>query len=106
MTKLKSVALLIMASALTTSNVWAQSGFANSHPDTYEAEIPNRNLDGSLTPAGRSGLELPDGAASIKSTDTSSTVGMSPRSCAENTRSYEPGSSTFAGRDGNRHSCR
>ena len=63
MTGLKILAAVALLSGLTASAAYAQSGLPSSHPDTYEAENPNRNLNGTLTPAGRLGLELPDGAA-------------------------------------------
>ena len=70
MTGLKILAAVALLSGLTASAAYAQSGFASSHPDTYEAENPNRNLNGTLTPAGRLGLELPDGAAPAQGADS------------------------------------
>ena len=43
--------------------------FASDHPDVYELEYPNRDLDGALTPAGRMGLERAGGAASVDGAD-------------------------------------
>ncbi|WP_027556955.1 BA14K family protein [Bradyrhizobium sp. Cp5.3] len=104
MTGLKLLAAVALLSSLTASTAYAQSGFANSHPDTYEAENPNRNLNGTLTPAGREGLELPDGAAPAQGADNTMARAVS-RSCAERYRSYDPATSTYIGQDGQRHPC-
>ncbi|BAR58259.1 hypothetical protein NK6_5100 [Bradyrhizobium diazoefficiens] len=97
-----------MLSALTATTAYAQSGFASSHPDTYEAENPNRNLNGTLTPAGRLGLELPDGAAPAQGADSAMARadGAASRSCSERYRSFDPATGTYLGLDGNRHPCR
>lgn len=107
MTGLKLLAAVALLSGLTASAAYAQSGFASSHPDTYEAENPNRNLNGTLTPAGRMGLELPDGAAPVQGFDNARArvdSAMS-RSCAERYRSYDPATGTYLGDDGSRHPC-
>lgn len=108
MTGLKILAAAALLSGLTLSTAYAQSGFAGSHPDTYEAEHPNRNLDGTLTPAGRTGLEFPDGAAPAPGVDNALARmdGAASRSCAERYRSYDPATSTYIGRDGRRYLCR
>ena len=108
MTGLKILAAVALLSGLTASAAYAQSGFAIRHPDTYEAENPNRNLNGTLTPAGRLGLELPDGAAPAQGADSAMARadGTASRSCAERYRSYDPATSTYLGWDGNRHICR
>jgi hypothetical protein len=108
MTGLKILAAAALLSGLTLSTAYAQSGFASSHPDTYEAEYPNRNLDGTLTPAGRIDLELPDGAAPAQGVNNAlaRVDGAASRSCAERYRSYDPATSTYIGRDGRRYHCR
>ncbi|TCU66081.1 BA14K-like protein [Bradyrhizobium sp. R2.2-H] len=108
MTGLKILAAAALLSSLTLSTAYAQSGFASSHPDTYEAEYPNRNLNGTLTPAGRIGLELPDGAAPSRSVDNALARidGAASRACAERYRSYDPATGTYIGRDRRRHLCR
>lgn len=105
MTGLKILAAVAVLSALTATTAYAQSGFASSHPDTYEAENPNRNLNGTLTPAGRRGLELPDGAAGVGNV-LARADGATSRSCAERFRSFDPATGTYLGFDGNRHPCR
>ncbi|MCP3400605.1 BA14K family protein [Bradyrhizobium sp. CCGB20] len=108
MTGLKVLAAVALLSGLTASTAYAQSGFASSHPDTYEAENPNRNLNGTLTPAGRLGLELPDGAAPAQGVDNAlaRADGAVSRACSERYRSYDPATSTYIGRDGRRRLCR
>jgi hypothetical protein len=106
-TGMKIVAAVAVISCLTAGSALAQSGFANSHPDTYEAENPDRNVNGQLTPAGRLGLELPDGAAPAEGADNALARmdGDASRSCFER-RSYDPATNTFAGRDGRRYLCK
>lgn len=104
MTGFKTFAAVIVLSALTASTAYAQSGFASSHPGAYEAENPDRNLNGTLTPAGRLGLELPDGAAPAQGVD--SAMARVARSCAERYQSFDPATNTYIGQDGARHSCR
>jgi hypothetical protein len=108
MTGLKILAAVAVLSALTATTAYAQSGFASSHPDTYEAENPNRNLNGTLTPAGRLGLALPDGAAPAQGADSAMARadGAASRSCSERYRSFDPATGTYLGLDGNRHPCR
>ncbi|MBR0956145.1 BA14K family protein [Bradyrhizobium japonicum] len=107
MTALKILAAVALLSVLTASTAYAQSGFASSHPDTYEAENPNRNLDGTLTPAGRLGLELPDGAAPAQGVEnTLARADGASRSCAQRYRSFDPATSTYVGLDGRRRPCR
>jgi hypothetical protein len=106
MTGFKTFAAVALLSALTATTAYAQSGFASSHPDTYEAENPNRNLNGTLTPAGRLGLELPDGAAPAQGVDNVLARADGARSCAERYRSFDPASGTYLGFDGSRHPCR
>lgn len=108
MTALKILAAVALLSSLAASTAYAQSGFASSHPDTYEAENPNRNLNGSLTPAGQLGLELPDGAAPAQGADNTMARmdGAASRSCSERYRSYDPATSTYIGQDGRRILCK
>jgi len=105
MTKLQIFASVALVSMLAAGNASAQSGFASSHPDVYEAEFPNRNLDGSLTPAGKLGLELPDGAAPARRA-TGAMARFDSVACAQRYKSYDPATNTFVGRDGKRHSCK
>ncbi|MBW7971357.1 BA14K family protein [Bradyrhizobium sp. BR 10289] len=105
MTGLKTLAAAALLSALTATTAYAQSGFANSHPDTYEAENPDRNLNGTLTPAGRLGLELPDGGAAVGNT-LARADGPASRSCGARYRSFDPATGTYLGFDGSRHPCR
>lgn len=108
MTTLQIFASVAFVSMLAAGNAAAQSGFASSHPDVYEAEFPNRNLDGSLTPAGKLGLELPDGAARAGSATGAMAKfdSAAARDCAQRYRSYDPATNTFVRRDGKRYYCR
>jgi len=104
MTGFRALAAAALLSALTATTAYAQSGFASSHPDAYEAENPDRNLNGTLTPAGRLGLELPDGAAPAQGVNNA--MARVSRSCSERYRSFDPASGTYLGFDGSRHPCR
>lgn len=104
MTGLKALAAAALLSALTATTASAQSGFASSHPDAYEAENPDRNLNGTLTPAGRLGLELPDGAAPVQGVNNA--MARVSRSCSERYRSFDPATGTYLGRNGVRYLCR
>jgi hypothetical protein len=108
MTGFKILAAAALLSALTATTAYAQSGFASSHPGAYEAENPDRNLNGTLTPAGRMGLELPDGAAPVQGVDNAlaRADGAMSRSCAERYRSFDAATGTYLGLDGSRHLCR
>jgi hypothetical protein len=57
-------ATLVSAAAMTSASARLPNWAANA-PDNYQALYPNRDYlnDGALTPAGRTGLELPGGAA-------------------------------------------
>jgi hypothetical protein len=62
---------LIAAALLSMSAINSASaqlpGWAGSYPDAFQAQYPDRDVlnGGALTPAGRMGLELPGGAASV-----------------------------------------
>jgi hypothetical protein len=104
MTGLKTFAAVALLSALTATTAYAQSGFASSHPDAYEAENPDRDLNGTLTPAGRLGLELPDGGAAVRGVDNA--LAHVSRSCSERYRSFDPATGTYLARNGVRYLCR
>lgn len=108
MTKLQIFVSVAFVSMLAGGNASAQSGFESSYPDVYEAEFPNRNLDGSLTPAGKLGLELPDGAARVGGATGAMARfhSAAARDCAQRYRSFDPSTNTFVGRDGKRHYCK
>lgn len=108
MKKLQIFASVTIVSMLAVGNASAQSGFASSYPDVYEAEFPNRNLDGSLTPAGKLGLEFPDGAARAGSATGAMARldSAAARDCAQRYRSYDPATNTFVRRDGKRQYCK
>lgn len=104
MTKLQIFASVALVSMLAAGSASAQSGFASSHPDVYEAEFPNRNVDGSLTLAGKLGLELPDGAA--RAGGAMARYDSTARACAQRYQSYDPATNTFVGRHGKRYICK
>jgi hypothetical protein len=101
--------ILIAAALVSMTGVTSASAqlptWAISHPDTFQAEYPNRDVlnGGELTPAGKMGLELPGGAAAVYG--TSSAYAATGSSCAQRYHSYDPASGTFLGYDGRRHDC-
>jgi len=107
MTSLNVLSALAILSLVFTTPVFAQAAF--SEPEAFQAMFPNRDVlnGGSLTPAGRMGLELADGAAGV-STGINAYARVdsaSPIFCAQRHRSYDPASGTFLGYDGHRHQC-
>jgi hypothetical protein len=102
--KILIAAALVSMTAVPSANaqlpIWA-----DSHPDTFQAEYPNRDVlnGGELTPAGKMGLELPGGAAPVYG--TSNAHAATGSSCAQRYHSYDPASGTFLGYDGHRHTC-
>lgn len=104
---------LVAATLLSTITITSASAqlpiWAIQHPDTFQAEYPNRDVlnGGTPTPAGRAGMELPDGAAPGAGARSAyaSVAGAPSSSCARRYRSYEPASGTFLGRDGRRRAC-
>lgn len=100
-------ATLISVGAVTSAKAQLPD-WAISHPDAFEAQYPDRDVlnGGALTPAGRLGLELPGGAVPVfgsGSLDKARGIATAS-SCARRHRSYVPGSGTFLGYDGRRHS--
>lgn len=102
------VAALLSMTAVTSASAQLPS-WANSNPDTFQAEYPDRDVlnGGALTPAGRMGLELPGGAAPVfQANDAYAATGRATASsCAQLYHSYDPASGTFLGYDGHRHAC-
>src|SRR5215510_12516550 len=102
------IAAALLSTALVTSATAQYAGFASDHPDAFQAEYPNRDVlnGGALTPAGRMGLELPEGAAPVYSANAYAGMGsVSPSFCGQRYRSYDPATGTFLGQDGRRHPC-
>jgi hypothetical protein len=101
-------AMLMWMGALTAAKAQLPD-WAISHPDSFEAQYPDRDVlnGGALTPAGRMGLELPSGAAPVFGPGGfyKAPGNAAASSCARRYRSYDPGSGTFLGYDGRRHSC-
>jgi hypothetical protein len=107
---LNTLVAATLLSAITITSASAQLPiWAIQNPDTFQAEYPNRDVlnGGAPTPAGRMGMELPDGAAPGYRARSAyaAMVGASSSSCARRYRSYDPASGTFLGRDGRRHAC-
>jgi hypothetical protein len=102
-----TVALVSMAAAKAQEPqpqpLWA------ADPSAFEAQNPDRDAlhNGAMTPAGRMGLELPNGAAQVLRTNNvySAMDSATTSSCAQRHHSYDPASGTFLGYDGHRHSC-
>jgi hypothetical protein len=110
MTGLKTVVVAALVSMTAVTSASAQlPSWANSNPDTFQAEYPDRDVlnGGALTPAGRMGLELPGGAAPVsRANDAYAATGRATASsCAQLYHSYDPASGTFLGYDGRRHAC-
>ena|SRR5437588_12567531 len=107
MTSLNVLSALAVLSVLFTTPVFAQA--AISEPGAFEAMFPNRDVlnGGSLTPAGRMGLELAYGAAGVSTGNNAHArlESANPTFCAQRYRSYDPASGTFLGYDGHRHLC-
>ena len=59
-------AALVSMTAVTSASAQLPS-WAVTNPDSFQAQYPDRDVlnGGALTPAGRMGLELPGGAASV-----------------------------------------
>jgi len=87
MTQFKTLVAAFMLAASATSAV-AQP--AISELGAFEAEYPNRDPlnGGALTPAGRLGLELPDGAARVN--DAHGAMGAVPSAATPRHRSRLP----------------
>ncbi|QQO36256.1 BA14K family protein [Bradyrhizobium diazoefficiens] len=111
MTALKALVAATLFSTITITSASAQLPvWAIQNPDTFQAEYPNRDVlnGGAPTPAGRAGMELPDGGAppGYRARGAyAAMVGAPSSSCARRYRSYDPASATFLGRDGRRHAC-
>lgn len=110
MSVIKAVLAGVIISAAMATATFAQA----QEPAAFQSMYPNRDVlnGGALTPEGRSELEQRSvtnspGAANAGGTASSAfaTYGVRPSSCARRYRSYDPGSGTFLGRDGRRHSC-
>jgi hypothetical protein len=101
-------AALISFGAISSANAQLPD-WAISNPDSFQAQYPDRDVlnGGALTPAGRMGLELPGGAASVFGPRNiyDARGSAAALSCAQRYRSYDPASGTFLGHDGRRHSC-
>jgi len=69
MTGLKTLVAAAIISTVSATYAFAQA--AISEPGSFQAMFPNRDVlnGGALTPAGRMGLELPDGATSVYTTN-------------------------------------
>ena len=110
MTGIKTLVAATLVSMFAVTSASAQlPSWAVSHPDSFEAQYPDRDVlnGGALTPAGRMGLELPGGAAPVFGANSAyaATGRATATSCAHLYHSYDPASGTFLGYDGRRHAC-
>ena len=96
--------LIAIALALTASATSALAQPAISELGNFEAAYPNRDPlnGGALTPAGRLGLELPDGASPVD--NSYAAIGAGPRYRAPRLHSYDPAAGTLPRYKGRRHS--
>ena len=111
MTRLKMLVATALLSMTAVTSASAQlPAWANSNPDAFQAQYPDRDVlnGGALTPAGRMGLELPGGAApAFGANNAYAAAGhATASSCGQLYHSYDPASGTFLGYDGRRHACR
>jgi hypothetical protein len=105
MTRLKTFGAAAILAMMMATPVFAQA--AIQEPGAFAFAYPNADVlnGGRPTPAAAAGAmtALPYGSsdayASMEGTADS-------WSCARRYRSYDPGSGTFLGYDGQRHSCR
>jgi hypothetical protein len=109
MTPFKTLIAAALLSIATVSSASAQlPTWANSNPDAFQAQYPDRDVlnGGALTPAGRMGLERANGAAPVLGAGNAyeATARAAASSCALY-HSYDPASGTFLGHDGRRHAC-
>jgi len=95
--------ILIAAALLSIATVSSASAqlptWANSNPDAFQAQYPDRDVlnGGALTPAGRMGLERANGAAPVfRGSDAY-------EARAQLHHSYDPASGTFLRYNGRRH---
>jgi hypothetical protein len=102
-------AALVSMTAVTSASAQLPD-WANTNPDAFQAQYPNRDVlnGGTLTPAGRMGLELPGGAAPVFGTSNAyAAMGRATASsCAQRYHSYDPASGTFLSHDGRRQVCK
>jgi hypothetical protein len=107
MTGLKMLVAAALLSTVSAVSAHAQAAF--SEPKAFQAEYPNRDVlnGGTLTPAGRMGMELPDGAANVHAANDAYARmrSDSPSFCAQHYYSYDSATDTFLDNDGRRHPC-
>jgi BA14K-like protein len=108
LSKILIAAALLSMTAVTSASAQLPA-WGNSNPDLFESQYPDRDVlnGGALAPAGRMGLELPDGAAPDfgASNAYAATAHTAASSCAQLYHSYDPASGTFLAYDGRRHTC-
>jgi hypothetical protein len=110
MTLFKTLIVAALVSMAAVSSASAQlPSWAVTNPGSFEAQYPDRDVlnGGALTPAGRRGLELPGGAATVfGASHAYAATGRTTASCCGHVHhSYHPASGTFLGYDGRRHAC-
>jgi BA14K-like protein len=106
--RLTSSSMHLSMTAVTSASAQLPA-WANSNPDDFQAQYPDRDVlnGGALTPAGKMGLELPGGAAPVFGANNAyaATGGATASPCDRLYHSYDPASGTFLGYDGRRHAC-
>ncbi len=114
MTKIKLLSAGLIAAAMLATPAMARENYliqeANGELGAVLAMYPNRDElnGGALTPAGRMGLELAGGAASVYAADNAyAEMGSAgPSFRAQHYHSYDPATDSFLGYDGRRHPSR
>jgi hypothetical protein len=101
-------AALVSMTAITSASAQSPSWPGPWWPDVFQALYPDRDLlnGGALTPAGRTGLELPGGAASDHPANANNAYAemgsAGPSFRARRYRSYDHATDSFLGYDGRR----
>ncbi len=97
MNGLKTSGAIALVLAAMTAQALAQA--AMSEPAAFQSMYPNRDVLNGGAPNGSLAYPAPVEAYARM-------PGPAEASCAQRYRSYDPGSGTFLGNDGRRHSCR
>ena len=104
MTRFKMLGAAALLSLMFATPVFAQA--AIQEPGAFAFAYPNADVlnGGRPTPAAAAGaMAVPYGSRDAYASVDGSANGSS---CAQRYRSYDPGSGTYLGYDGQRHSCR
>lgn len=87
--------------------IWVDGSHVGVQFVTAKTKAKARQSGRHLTPAGRMGLELPEGAAPVGGADNALARmdGGARSACSNRNRSYEPATNTYVGQDDRRQAC-